>query len=390
MVDATTGHDAPRVFARTGKPADGAALPFSARVDAGADVSFGSDSIIAPPQHPQWIAAWTEEVNSDILVASLADAGGQQVLALPLEVVSAGGLKIARFVGGSHANGNFPVMRPGNQAISRAALDELANAIHRQRPDIDVLALERMAEELNGVRNPLLAMPSQVSPNVALALDLRGGFDAVLERSPSRKGRRYRAQARKFELFGGAHRLIAGTEHDVMRFLDAFFAMKAERFRAMGITDVFAEPKVQAFFRHLFVSSLGSGAFSLAALEVGGKLRAVTGHSRCGDRLICEFGAIANDQMAMHSPGDFLFYENIKEACEETFLIYDFSVGDEPYKRAWCDIELRQADVVVPLTTRGRIFSRWLNAKSSLKGHIKSNAVIWPLAKRLRRLVRGQ
>jgi hypothetical protein len=42
-----------------------------------------------------------------------------------------------------------------------------------------------------------------------------------------------------------------------------------------------------------------------------GKLRAITGSSISADRLICEFGAIANDDLAHASPGEFLFFDNI-------------------------------------------------------------------------------
>ena len=35
-----------------------------------------------------------------------------------------------------------------------------------------------------------------------------------------------------------------------------------------------------------------------------------------GNTLICEFGAIAEDELAHASPGDFLFFDNIREACE--------------------------------------------------------------------------
>ncbi len=117
--------------------------------------------------------------------------------------------------------------------------------------------------------------------------------------------------------------------------------MKEFRFRKMGITNVFADEQVRAFFRALFTQALAEDkpAFVLHGLEVAGKLRAITGSSRSGKRLICEFGAIAEDDLGHTSPGDFLFFDNIQEACETGFEVYDFSVGDEPYKRLWCDIE---------------------------------------------------
>ena len=123
----------------------------------------------------------------------------------------------------------------------------------------------------------------------------------------------------------------------------------------------------------------------LHGLEVGGKLRAVTGSSVCGNRLVCEFGAIVEDELAHASPGDFLFFENIREAADRGFALYDFSVGDEPYKRLWCDTEITQYDVLVPLTLKGRAFAGTLRAVTATKTVVKNNPALWSIVKRLRR-----
>ena len=200
-------------------------------------------------------------------------------------------------------------------------------------------------------------MPILPSPNLSLAVDLGGGFDALLLRaSGKRKRKKHRSQMRKFEAVGSHRRIEAETPDEVNRLLDAFFEMKEFRFRKMGIANVFGDEQVRAFFRALFTDALAEDkpSFVLHGLEVAGKLRAVTGSSRSGKRLICEFGAIAEDDLGHTSPGDFLFFDNIQEACETGFAVYDFSVGDEPYKRLWCDIETQHFEVLIPLTLKGR------------------------------------
>ena len=128
----------------------------------------------------------------------------------------------------------------------------------------------------------------------------------------------------------------------------------------------------------------------LHGLEVAGKLRAVTGSSRSGKRLICEFGAIAEDNLAHTSPGDFLFFDNIQEACETGFGLYDFSVGDEPYKRLWCDIETQHFEVLLPLTLKGRALAIAMRQGARAKAFVKNSPLIWKLTKMLRRKAAGQ
>jgi CelD/BcsL family acetyltransferase involved in cellulose biosynthesis len=345
----------------------------------------------SPSQSPAWIAAWATEVEADLVVATLS-ADGRLLLALALEVVRSGPFRVARFPGGRHANGNFPPVAAAAD-IDRKALEGLLDAIAAARPDIDLVALERLADRVEGVDNPFLLLPHAQSPNLALAVDLDGGFDALLSRSSGkRKRKKHRSQTRKFEAAGGFRMITASTPEECDRLLSEFFDMKRDRFAKMGVADVFADPAVKTFFRRLFVQALGPDRpdFVLDALEVGGRLRAVTGSSRRGNRLICEFGAIREDDLAHASPGDFLFFENIQRACRDGYAVYDFSVGDEPYKRLWCDIESRQHDVFVPLTAKGRLLATAKRTSNRAKSWIKNNRTLWALVKRLRKRGAGE
>jgi CelD/BcsL family acetyltransferase involved in cellulose biosynthesis len=349
--------------------------------------------VFAPAQSPEWVEAWTTKDETDHIVATVFSSG-RPVFALALEIVRAGPVRIARFMGGSHANGNFAAADPSWLATAgEAQMKALTAEIGRARPDIDIVALERLLPSFEGLPNPLLALPHYPSPNLSLAVCLDGGFDALLDRaSGKRKRKKHRSQTRKFEAAGGFRRIEATTAAEVARMLDAFFVMKEDRFRRAGIANVFGDAKVQAFFRALFTDALAANPppFVLHGLEVDGKLRAVTGSSRSGRRLVCEFGAIAEDELAHASPGDFLFFDNIREACGQGFSVYDFSVGDEPYKRLWCDIETRHMDVVAPLTLKGRAFAVSMQLYARLKAFVKTSPLIWKLTKTLRKKAAGQ
>jgi len=354
--------------------------------------ALGPMATFSPAQSPAWIGAWIAEARPDLLVAILS-LDGMPSFALAIEIVRSGPFRVARFMGGHHANGNFCPFANSVRGLSRADLDGLIAAIGMARPDIDLLSLERIADGVDGRPNPLMLLPHMPSPNLALAVDLAGGFDALLERaSGKRKRKKNRSQKRKLEAAGGFRFVKARTAEETASLLDAFFAMKQERFRKMGVADVFAGAEVRGFFRKLFAEALSgeTPAFVLDGLEVDGRLRAVTGSSRCGKRMICEFGAIREDEVAHISPGDFLFFENIRKACEEGLDIYDFSVGDEPYKRLWCDVEITQYDVIVPLTAKGKVLALTRRAANRAKAFVKNNRLVWRLAKALRRRKTGQ
>ncbi|RWD92752.1 GNAT family N-acetyltransferase [Mesorhizobium sp.] len=399
MVDAAASFDGNRVAANEA-PARAPAsnqTRLTAAVSDGAGLAdyaqFCASALFAPAQSASWVRNWAAETKADMVVATL-NAEGRPVLVLALEVVRRGLFQVARFAGGRHANGNFPAADQRSlQRIDGSAIRSLLSAIAKARPDIDLVALERLLPDLDGVANPLAALPNFPSPNLALAVDLDGGFDALLSRaSGKRKRKKHRSQTRKFEAVGSFGRIEARSREEVDRLLDAFFDMKEVRFAKMGIANVFGGAEVRAFFRALFADALAEQrpSFLLHGLEVAGKPRAVTGSSRSGKRLICEFGAIAEDDLAFTSPGDFLFFDNIQEACELGFDVYDFSVGDEPYKRLWCDIEVQHFEVLAPLTLKGRALATGLRQGARAKAFIKNNPTVWKLTKMLRRKAAGQ
>ena len=399
MADATASLDGTGPEAAITTPRAAQARPATASVSAAsadtltAYAAFCRIALFAPAQSASWVRHWVGEMRPDAIIATL-EAGGRPVLALALEIERSGPFRIARFMGGRHANGNFAATDPAwlEQAPCEA-VQTLFGAIAAARPDIDVVALQRLLPDLDGEANPLARLPSFPSPNLSLAVDLHGGFDALLTRTNGkRKRKKHRSQTRKFEAAGGFRRLCACSPEEVHSLLYAFFAMKEFRFRRMGIANVFGDPQVRVFFHKLFAEALKEErpSFVLHGLEVAGKLRAVTGSSISGQRLICEFGAIAEDDLAHASPGDFLFFENIREASDDGFSAYDFSVGDEPYKRLWCDIETRHLDVLVPLTLKGRTLAFCLHCNARIKAFVKNSPKIWNLTKTLRRRTAGK
>jgi CelD/BcsL family acetyltransferase involved in cellulose biosynthesis len=347
---------------------------------------FCDGAVHSPAQHPIWIRSWLDSASRDGIFV-FVEREGRTVVALALEVVRQGPFRIARFMGGNHANGNFVATDEGSAPLGEAERRLIRNAIRKGRPDIDIVVLERQNPTHGGLVNPLAPLKTIQSPNVSLAMSLDGGFSEALARvGGKRRRKKYRLQLRKFEEAGG-HRLIEATTPDeVERLISDFFVMKAARFRKKGIHDVFAAQDVQRFFRQLYLRALAEREppFVLHAVEVAGELRAVNGLSLQDHGVVCEFGGIRDDDTNA-SPGYFLDYSNIEQACDLGKTLYDFSVGDEEYKRSWCDIETWQFDILLPLTVKGRLAYVWGVGRARIVGFVKSNELLWSAVKGLRK-----
>jgi CelD/BcsL family acetyltransferase involved in cellulose biosynthesis len=342
---------------------------------------------------PHWVGHWAKHVNANIAIATVK-RGGQVILALALEIVDKSGLNVAQFVGGSHANANFPAMTEGmSQAESVSFLTQLVAQLKLKPWSIDAIMLERQLEELSGIANPLVAMGSSTSPNVSLSLSVNQSFEAVLDQnSGKRKRKRYRSQQRKFEAVGGFNIVNPDAKEDVEPLLDQYFAMKAHQLRGKGVANVFGNPKEQIFFKSLF-SDHGphhDHHFYLSSLNVDQKTRAIYGCSMHGLRQMVHFTAFSDDELSIASPGDFLNFALIEQACKADTQMFDLGVGDEGYKRSWCDIETWHRDTIIGVSLRGKFSKLQFDGTRSVKRWIKNNEKLWAFAKRVRKLKAGR
>jgi CelD/BcsL family acetyltransferase involved in cellulose biosynthesis len=347
------------------------------------DIWSKPDAVHGNAQSFDWFDCWRRQVNADSFVAGLF-AGNEPIMLLPLEILRMNGARVLRYPGGSHANCNFPWL---DGQVDYKSIENLVTAIRKVRPDVDVLSLTRQLPSLSGRDNPLLQTKSAENPNPVLAASIACGFESVLERSNAkRKLKKHRQHGRRYEEAGGWRIYRPESRLQSEQALDAFFALKAHRFRQMGISDPFAEANIQAFFKQLYshAAEQQSPNFELQVLEVNGKIRSLIGKSISKSGPTVEFSAIADDELMTASPGEFLFYEDIKKNCESGRDIYSFGIGDEPYKREWCDIQSSIYDTIIPLTAKGKAFTVLQSARSKMVAAIKGNPRLWQLAKTMR------
>ncbi|WP_421851741.1 GNAT family N-acetyltransferase [Oricola sp.] len=342
-----------------------------------------ADAVYSGYQHPVFLRSWFLHAPGEPVFVVLRAEGMGPVI-LPLERIPG---SILAYPGGRHANGNFPIGAPRDvAAIAAMGEPAIAGSLRAAGLGASAISLERQLPSLAGVRNPFAFAGSATSPNPALALSLEGGFDEVLKRhSAKRRRKRFRNQERRLAEHGGYRFVGHVGQDDVPAVLDRFFELKARRFEEAGIHDVFAGEQMQGFFCSLFQDGCENEPRSheLKLLEVGGEAIAIIGCTIVDGRITVEFGTF-DAQYGEIGPGDMLFFLAIREAAERGLEVFDFGIGDEPYKRGWCEIETLQSDTVIPLGPAGHVFAARKRARSALVRAVKTNKLIWPMVKRLR------
>ncbi|MET0359686.1 MAG: GNAT family N-acetyltransferase [Pararhizobium sp.] len=345
-----------------------------------------------------WCAAWVAtHVERPLLLRGRL--GDRTIFILPLELVRNGLFRTARFIGAPHSNINTGLFAEDlgglpREKLADLVLEELATKLAHVA---DIVTLEKIPLEWRGQPHALASLPSIRNQNASYQLPLLPDFAATLAQiNAKRRRKKFRVSERRMETYGGYDYIIAESHDERRAVLDVFLAQKAARFETLGLPNVFRDAPTQAFLRAAIAvdGTVENRPLALHALrlrsEADSRIVAIAGVSRKGDHMVCQFGSIDETLAADASPGELLFHRIIERACGEGVRLFDFGIGDQPYKRSWCTVETAQYDIVLPLTLRGRVAAGAHRLIVRAKRAIKSNRQIYCAVQRFRQKHQGK
>jgi CelD/BcsL family acetyltransferase involved in cellulose biosynthesis len=147
--------------------------------------AFAPDDCFGIAQSLHWVECWAQKVNPEIFCGVVFE-GDAPILILPLELVREKTCRVARFIGGSHANANFPMLRKDRaSAVTAEIANALFNALFLAVPKLDAVILARQQPQIAGIANPFAALPSQPSPNLALSFAMEQSFEHLIKHAPA-------------------------------------------------------------------------------------------------------------------------------------------------------------------------------------------------------------
>ncbi|WP_342151442.1 GNAT family N-acetyltransferase [Methylorubrum sp. SB2] len=351
-------------------------------------------ALMTPYQRFDWVAAYAGAgIAAETRVLILRDEAGRPRLLIPLAVGRLGPLRVARVIGDRHANFHMPLFASREAAAMRP--EELAEALVRagRQAGIDAFRFTHQPRFWDGVPNPL-SHRGQPAPSDAYGLLLGPDAGATLKRVFSGDARKkVRAKERKLvEALGPVRHRVAATVAEVQAIQAAFYAQKAARFAALGVTDAYAEPAVRRFITAATAPVEGRGpAIEVHALETeSGRVLATFGGAVDAHRFCGMWTSFDTDpELGRFSPGEILLHRLIGDQSARGRRALDLGVGEASYKAKTCDETIELVESVVPVSAAGHLFAVAAGSAVRLKHRIKRSPRLFAVAQRLRKLRRG-
>ena len=339
-------------------------------------------------QSYEWLSAWQRHIGArnDVIpcIVVARDASGATLCILPLATRPAGFARELVFLGTELCDYNAPLLSPDFSArvdaAEFAALWRRALDLLRQQPRLrfDMVRLEKMPEAVRGQPNPMLFLPATPHPSGCYATPLAQSWEAfyAAKRSPSTR-RRDRTKRNRLAEFGEIKFETPATPAGALEALAVLVEQKSAYFAQRGIANLFARPGYLDFFRELASSPQNAGLVHVSELKVGPQIVAANFGLIFGGRYYYVLSSYSDGDLARLGPGAIHLHELMRYAIEHRCAMFDFTVGDEPYKLAWCDGGRPLFDHVSVATWRGVLIAAPALAFKKVKRKIKQTPLLW-------------
>lgn len=337
-----------------------------------------------------WLSTWQRHIGvhegARPVVVVGRDAAGEILFMLPLAVMKRRYGKVLSFLGSELCDYNAPLLAPDfAQAVPEPLpLLQRVFAALQARFGYDVINFDKMPETVGGQANPLMTLPVMLHPSGAYMTRLGDDWEAFYrDKRSSSTRQRDRAKRKKLAKFGEVRLVHPARDDDILDTLDTLMAQKGRALARMGVANMFAKPGYREFYRAMAVESATRPFTDVSRLQVGDEMAAINLGLTFRDRYYYILASYGDGEMARFGPGAAHLRDLMQYAIGRGFRIFDFTVGDEPYKREWCEESLLY-DHIAGVGVRGTVVAAGLRAFKSLKRTIKRNPTLWKLAFGLR------
>jgi CelD/BcsL family acetyltransferase involved in cellulose biosynthesis len=257
----------------------------------------------------------------------------------------------------------------------------------RSRLGHDLIDLEKMPETIGEQRNPFCALHVTPHMNNAYLSALGTDWETYYAGKRSSATRRSdRKKQRRLSEHGEVKFLTAANRDDIARTLDALIEEKTVSYAKLGVDNMFERPGYRDFFLDLATGPQSGRLTHLSHIQVGDAIAAANFGLVFRGSYNYLLAGYDDGELARFGPGSIQLLEMMRYAIEQGIKVFDFTIGDEPYKREWCDSELHLYDYVAPTTMRGFVVAAPMLAKRVLKRQIRQSPRVWAAVRKARKL----
>jgi CelD/BcsL family acetyltransferase involved in cellulose biosynthesis len=328
-------------------------------------------------QSALWLETWYETFtsNSDInaVIVAVEDADTNELLLLlPLCQRMENGLSVICFPDFGLADYNAPLVHP-DYAPGKKELVKLMGEILKALPDADLLKLEKIPDTIGKMNNPLMLMNGMHKSNLChFGIGINGSWEDYwnsLKRSFRKDQRR---RWRVLEKMGEASFIVCNDQQEIIPLFETLLVQQESRLQRLGLPYLLENLPMKQFYEKIIQRGCIDGPVIFTALLVDGQPVATLCGFGNGQHYTMTLSGNETGEWSKCSPGRLLTERTMQTLHENGYSYFDFSIGDEPYKKYFAIEQGTLNEYVHPLSYKALLRYSWIKIKAR---HRKSHLV---------------
>lgn len=355
--------------------------------------AFEEDADCFAFQAFDWLSMWHKHIGSlrdvDLHIVVAWGPGGKPLMLLPLGIERYKVISKLVWLGDDIDDYSAPLLAPNfSQLISEEGFLKLWADIRGLLPAYDMARMMRQPAMIGSQRNPFMALKTSLNASGAHMTSLLPDFDTYYQEKRSKSAKkRDRNRKKKIESMGETSYVHPESEEEIRASVARLIEMKSESFKAMGVADMFARPGYKEFYTELAVQSGANGFAHASHLEVDGEIVSANWGIKFKGRYYYQLASYTGGEIARHAPGTLTLVETMRWASENGVEVFDFTIGDERYKREWCETDIDLHDHLTAETLAGATVLMVEKLALKAKRTIKQTPALWSLFTKVRKSV---
>ena len=324
----------------------------------------------------EWFENWINNYRSDnvdyslrIVIVSLQS---KVLCILPFEIEKKSSLKILKWAGGEQADYCSPILSKDFN-LDKKSFKYLWQKIINSIPGIDIIYLKNQPRNIEEVENPFVLFLKNYRDsstyNILLPETWEEYTDKIIKKNFLSQNYRKEKQLKKV---GNLEFKIATTDHDKIKFMEELIIQKNARLFSQGIKDSF-KPKDLNFYKEFENKNLKNLKTHISSLVLNNELIAVHWGVVYNNRFYYLVLSMKEGNLDRYSPGRLLISSLIRWAIKEKIKIFDFTLGDEDYKKSWSNNTGSLFNHIQVNTLNGFLLFLLIKIKLILKSFSKKN-----------------
>ncbi len=321
-------------------------------------------------QSELWLSLWYEIFTTtpeiEAVIIALEDAHtGELLMLLPLCKRMENGLSIISFADFGLADYNAPLMHPDYKPKGRQ-IRELLQIICKALPHADLLKLEKLPEQVVELKNPLNYLKGVQESNLChFGIEVAGSWDeywTTLKRNFRKDQRR---RWRVLEKKGKVSFIWCRDKTEALELFEVLLIQQQKRLQKLNLSYLLEDPRMKKFYEQIIKKGCTDGPVIFTALLVDGQPIATLCGFGDGRRYAMTASGYEMGEWQKCSPGRLLTERTMQVLHENGYSYFDFTIGDEPYKKYFAIEHGPLNEYYRPLAWRALPRYSWMKVKAA-------------------------